>query len=75
MTSAEYLTVMCKNATEKLVAKVIRETHRKEREENKVAKFANYFTTNERASQCVFTRRARAHFQYIWSAIVVKEIG
>jgi hypothetical protein len=64
---------MCKKAMEKLVVKVIRETHCKEREENRVRKFANYFTANERAFQCVFTKSARVHFQYNWFVIVVKE--
>jgi len=47
MISAEYLTIIHKKAMEKVGAKVIRETRRKEREENMVRKFATYFTINE----------------------------
>jgi hypothetical protein len=47
MTNVEYLAIMCKKAMEKASAKVIRETSQKEREENRVKKFATYFTTNE----------------------------
>jgi hypothetical protein len=75
MTNAKYLVVMCKKAMEKPVVKVIRETHCKEREENRVKKSANYLTVDERASQCVVIRSARAHFQYHWFAIIVKEVG
>ncbi len=58
---------------EKAIAKVIKETHCKEREENKVKKFATYFTTCEHAFQCVATRNARTYFEYNWSTTVVKE--
>jgi hypothetical protein len=36
VTNAKYLIVMHEKAMEKVVVEVIRETHRKEREENKV---------------------------------------
>ncbi len=73
VTSAEYLVIMCKNVMEKLVAKLIRETHHKEREENKVKKITNYFTIDDQASQCVIIRNAKEHFQYNWSTIIVRE--
>jgi hypothetical protein len=38
---------MHKKATEKVVVKAIKETCRKEREENKVRIFANYFIVDE----------------------------
>jgi len=38
---------MCKKAIEKAIVKVIRETHHKEKEENRVKKFATYFTIDE----------------------------
>jgi phosphohistidine phosphatase SixA len=42
MTNAEYLVVMHKKVMEKVVAKAIRETHQKEREENKIRKSTSY---------------------------------
>jgi hypothetical protein len=48
VTNVEYLVVMCKKVN--VVAKVIQETHCKEREENRVRKFANYFIVDEQAS-------------------------
>jgi hypothetical protein len=39
---------MCKKAMEKPVAKVIRKTHCKEGEENRVRKSVNYLTIDER---------------------------
>ncbi len=42
-----YLEVMCKKAMENVVAKVIRETHRKEKEENRVRKSTNYLIVDE----------------------------
>jgi hypothetical protein len=50
VTNVEYLVVMCKKVMEKATTKVIRETHHKEREENRVRKSTNYFTTDEWAS-------------------------
>jgi hypothetical protein len=38
---------MCKKAMENVVAKVIRETHRKEKEENRVRKSTNYLIVDE----------------------------
>jgi hypothetical protein len=56
MINVEYLVVIRKKAMEKAWAKVIRETCCKEKEENKVKKFATYFITDEHASQNVATR-------------------
>ncbi len=36
---------MCKKVMAKATEKIIKETHHKEREENKVRKFTTYFTT------------------------------
>jgi hypothetical protein len=47
---------------EKVVVKVIKETCCKEREENRVKKFANYFIANEWAFQCATTKSARIDF-------------
>ncbi len=48
--NVEYLIVMFKKAMEKAIEEVIKETHCKEREENKVEKFATYFTIDDRTS-------------------------
>jgi hypothetical protein len=50
VTNVEYLAIMCKKVMEKVNEEVIRETCRKEREENRVRKSTNYFTTDEWAS-------------------------
>jgi hypothetical protein len=49
MISAKYLAIMCKNIMEEAIIEVIKETCRKEREENRVRKSATYFITDERA--------------------------
>ncbi len=73
VTSVEDLVVMCKRAMEKATEEVIREMHRKEREENKVRKFATYFIEDDWASYCVAIKSARANFEYNWSATIVRE--
>ncbi len=50
----EALIVMCKKVMEKATKEVIGETHCKEKEENKVRKFATYFIVDDRASYCVY---------------------
>jgi hypothetical protein len=47
MISVEYLAIMHKKVMEKVVTKVNKETHYKEREENRVKKSANYFIVDE----------------------------
>jgi hypothetical protein len=47
MTNAEYLVIMHKKVMEKAIAEAIRETHRKEREENKAKKSTTYFNVDE----------------------------
>jgi hypothetical protein len=47
--SVEYFTVLHKKAMEKATTKVNKETHYKEREENRIKKFAIYFIINEQA--------------------------
>jgi hypothetical protein len=47
VTNVEYLIIIYKKATENVVAKVIQETHRKEREENRVRKIENYLIVDE----------------------------
>jgi hypothetical protein len=47
--NVEYLTILHKKAMEKTATKMNRETHYKEREENRIKKFAIYFIVNERA--------------------------
>jgi hypothetical protein len=47
MINVEYLTIMCKKVMEKATTKIIRETCRKEREENKVRKSTTYLTIDE----------------------------
>jgi hypothetical protein len=48
--NVEYLIVMHKKAIEKATIKIIRETRCKEREENRVQKFATYFNVDEQTS-------------------------
>ncbi len=72
--NVEYLAVMCKRVMEKANVEVIRETHCKEREENKVRKSTNYFTTDEWASQRATTRSAKVNFEYNQCTIVIKEV-
>ncbi len=60
---------------EEAIIEVIKETCRKEREENRVRKSATYFITDERAFQRATTRSVKANFEYNWFAIVVKEVG
>ncbi len=50
MTNVEDLLIVFKKAMKKATEEVIRETHRKEREENKVRKVATYFIANDWAS-------------------------
>jgi hypothetical protein len=45
--NVEYLAIMHKKAMEKVDVEVIRKTRCKEREENRVKKFATYFTIDE----------------------------
>jgi hypothetical protein len=73
MTNVEYLAVMRKKVMEKAFANVIRKTHYKEREENKVIFFAIYFDAAKWASQHAATRSVRAYFEYNWSATIVRE--
>jgi hypothetical protein len=64
---------MHKKVMEKVATKVIRKTHCKEKEENRVKKYVIYYTIDEQASQHVAIRSARAIFEYNWSIIVVNE--
>ncbi len=73
MTNVEYLIVMHKKAMEKVVVEAIRETHCKEREENRVKKSVNYFIIDEQTSQCVVIKNVRVDFEYNWFATIVKE--
>ncbi len=50
VTNVEYLVVMHKKAMEKVVVDAIRETHCKEKEENRVRKSANYLIIDEQTS-------------------------
>jgi hypothetical protein len=71
--SVEDLVVMCKKVMEKATKEVIRETHCKEREENKVRKFATCFIVDGRASYYVVIKSARANFEY-WFVTIVKGV-
>jgi len=73
--SVEYLAIMHKKAMEKAIVNVIKETHHKEREENRVRKFANYFIAYEHTFQCATTKSARIEFEYNWYTTIVKEVG
>jgi hypothetical protein len=73
--SVEYLAIMHKKAMEKAIVNVIKKTHHKEREENRVRKFANYFIAYEHAFQCATTRSARINFEYNWYTTIVREVG
>jgi hypothetical protein len=75
MISVEYLAIICKKAMEKASVAIIGETCRKEREENKVRKFATYFTINEQACQNAATKNGRANFEYNWSTTSIKKTG
>ncbi len=74
MNIVEYLIVMHKKAMEKPAIEVIGETCRKEREENRVRKFTNYFIIDERTFQCVIIKNARVDFEYNWFVTIVKEV-
>lgn len=73
MTNAEYLVIMHKKVMEKAIAEAIRETHRKEREENKAKKSTTYFNVDEWTFQHVTTKSVRADFEYNWFAAIIRE--
>jgi hypothetical protein len=75
MTSAEYLAIMRKKVMEKAVVKAIRETHHKEREENRAKKFATCFNVDEWASRHVATRSVKADFDYNWYTTIVRSMA
>ncbi len=73
MTSVKYITIMCKKAMEKAIVEVIRETHHKEREENRAKTSTTCFNVDEWAFRCVATKSVKADFDYNWFATIVKE--
>jgi hypothetical protein len=73
MTNDEYLTIMCEKVMEKVVVKVIKETHCKEMEKNKAKRSTTYFNVDEWAFLHVATKSARVDFEYNWFPTIVKE--
>ncbi len=69
----EYLAIMHKKAMEKASINIIRETHSKEMEKNRVKKFANYFILDEQASSRTTTKNAKVDFEYNWFTTIVKK--
>ncbi len=64
---------MHKKAMEKATAYVITETCYKEREENKVKKFATHFIVDEQTfEQCAITKSARTNFEFNWFKKIIK---
>jgi hypothetical protein len=66
---------MHKKIMDKAIAKIIRETRHKEREENRVQNLQLVSLQMNMQSQYAATRSARTNFEYNWSTTIVKETG